>query len=586
MDHIIRRQLLELTLDGSHPPFNLQNRLREEYYHTLLPILEEWFDRLAGEEEVLHIDTLTLDLGHFSIKDLNDEELRQRLTQKLHSPETTIALHTTNGHSPSTQRSTTRHNACQQWLSYMEKGYLPWNLLHPDKEWEKKVLETLATDYAAISRLRTMLTSQPATLARIARQQDEIFLTKLAEILTTVAQTTLPQTLQELRQLLTYSSHLETSKIDHVPSSEKIWQDTLSLAATLTKEGTTPELGRRILNTYWADHKSFVPVLQDYLAAHSIAKELMSDDPPQSTSLPADDSDFAPNVTTALHRETGAPLHNQLISPEESTKKPNPDGSPSSSTVTPANKPISPGNKSIPEPPPAPPKSDAATPTSEPVHKSDAPASAAKEKAKTQTNTEAQSDTKAQADKNTQSDTTKTPPEHFSIDQLPEEGIFLLNAGVILTHPFLNHLFKITGLVANGKFIAGEARQKAIHLLHYLATGRTVAEEYELATAKIICGCPLEEPMEKTVVYTEEELKEADSLLEGLISHWGVKGVTIEGLRGNFLTRSGKLSTKTDKIQLVMEKHAVDILIRTYPFPWNMSIVKLPWQRQPIHLDW
>src|ERR1700710_768185 len=97
MDHIIRRQLLELTLDGSHPPFNLQNRLKDGYYHTLLPVLEEWFDQLAGKEEVLHIDTLVLDLGRFSPNDFNEEELKLRLARKLDSPDTTITLHTTNG---------------------------------------------------------------------------------------------------------------------------------------------------------------------------------------------------------------------------------------------------------------------------------------------------------------------------------------------------------------------------------------------------------------------------------------------------------------------------------------------------------
>jgi hypothetical protein len=177
-------------------------------------------------------------------------------------------------------------------------------------------------------------------------------------------------------------------------------------------------------------------------------------------------------------------------------------------------------------------------------------------------------------------------PNHLKIGQLPEEGLFLLNAGIILTHPFLSHLFKLSGLLAGGRFIADIARQKAIHLLHYLATGRTIAEEFELASAKILCGCPLEYPVERQSVIAIEELKEADSLLEGLLSHWDVKNITVEGLRGNFLTRSGKLSPKNDSLHLVIEKHAVDILVRTYPFPWNMSMIKLPWLQQTIHLDW
>ena len=623
MDHIIRRQLLELTLDGSQPPFNLQNRLRDEYYHTLLPILEEWFDRLAGEEEVLYIDTLVLDLGLFGIKDFNDEELKRRLSKQLQSPDTTISLHTTNGHNPSTQRRSISHNALEQWLWYMEKGYLPWNLLHPDKEWEKKVLETLATDYAAISRLRTMLADQPVVLARIARQQDESFLTRLVEILTTVSQTTLPQTLHELRQLLAYGSRLEASKIDHVPSLEKTWQGILSLAATLSKEGTTLVLGRRILTAYWPDRQTFVPALEDYLAAHPIAKELISGDlahtspqateateplqpgpdteparpaspgnspvqvssspeakePPTQTGLPPQQRPSKEDQPKSINKQTSPkdqtkqnPPPDQSTDPATSLSKPDAEASPAStSSVSKIDSSLSTNKETqfihnhIPETPPLSPIPDAAkaTPTQE----------------------QAQA-LRSNAAVTRQANDPTPPPDQFTIDQLPEEGIFLLNAGVILTHPFLNHLFKQTGLVTGGKFIAGEARQKAIYLIHYLATGRTIAEEFELATAKIICGCPLEEPLERTIVYTEEELKEADSLLEGLISHWGVKGVTTEGLRGNFLTRSGKLIPKLDKLQLVIEKHAVDILIRTYSFPWNMSIIKLPWLKQPIHLDW
>ena len=627
MDHIIRRQLLELTLDKFQTPFNLQNRLRDEYYHTLLPILEEWFDQLTGEEEVLHIDTLVLDLGIFSSREFNEEELRLRLAKQLHSPDTTITLHTTNGQTPPTQRRSASHHAYEQWLWYMEKGYLPWNLLRPDKEWEKKVLETLATDYAAISRLRTMLAGQPVVLARITRQQDEPFLTRLVEILTTVSQTTLPSTLRELRELLAYSSSLEASKVDHVPSSEKTWQDILSLAATLSKEGTTLALGRRILSSYWPGHQAFLPALEDYTAAHPIAKELISGDPAHTSSpATAPKEPVQPGAATqpstspgnsaaqvnsspeAKETQSGLPSQqerskeDQSLSTNRSTNTKDP--------ATSLSKPIS-TNKETPitqnhGPVPPPVSTDAATPTvattsAEQPPRGDNAATRQGDKAPWQPADEVAAQqggtaTAWQDDKaaTRQSNETRTrqanapapPPDQFAIDQLPEEGLFLLNAGVILTHPFLNHLFKQTGLVTGGKFIAGEARQKAIHLTHYLATGRTIAEEFELATAKIICGCPLEEPMERTVVYSEEELKEADSLLEGLISHWGVKGVSTEGLRGNFLTRSGKLIPKSEKLQLVVEKHAVDILIRTYPFPWNMSIIKLPWLKQAIHLDW
>jgi hypothetical protein len=170
--------------------------------------------------------------------------------------------------------------------------------------------------------------------------------------------------------------------------------------------------------------------------------------------------------------------------------------------------------------------------------------------------------------------------------KIGEEGLFVQFAGVVLTHPFLHTLFKKTGLVEKGKFVHARAQQKGLYLLHYLATGRGEAEEHELVVPKILCGWPLEEPVKKRAGLTKKAWKDADELLEGLIRHWDVKNISVEGLRGNFLARSGKLYTKEERLHLIIEKHPVDILIRTFPFPWNMSIIKLPWQGPALHLEW
>ena len=599
MDHIIRRQLLELTLDGQQPPFDLQNRLSDQYYQTLLPVLEKWFDQLAGEDEVLFIDRLVLDLGVFSRRDFDDRLLKQRLIEKLSSPDFARTMgveglsdndeanresaRAVNGGSAAAasaaaaataatgagqkanrgniQRRSARHNAFEQWIWYMEKGYLPWSLLRINQEWEYKVLETLATDYPAITRLRSLLTNQPATLARVVLQHDDIFLMRLTEILTTVVQSPLPQTLQELRRLLIYAVNPETSDgpympVMTIPTPEKAWQDALMLAANLGKEGNTRVLTHRLLIHYWPEYPQFLPALQEYLTTHPIARELV--EPPSASSATEPSSPSATRSSSPSATEPSSPSATRSSSPSAPSPAATPDQK-------------YPHQPLVPVPPEAPISGHPTTPSLPNVPDNFLPA----------TIDPIPNTVPAKA-------TVVLPPipTDLRIEQLPEEGLFLLNAGVILTHPFLSHLFKLSGLLVSGKFIADVARQKAIHLLHYLSTGRTIAEEFELAAAKILCGCPLEYPVEKQSIIAPEELKEADSLLEGLISHWGVKNITVEGLRGNFLSRNGKLSPKNDKLHLVIEKHAVDILVRTYPFPWNMSIIKLPWLQQAIHLDW
>jgi hypothetical protein len=169
---------------------------------------------------------------------------------------------------------------------------------------------------------------------------------------------------------------------------------------------------------------------------------------------------------------------------------------------------------------------------------------------------------------------------------IDEEGIFVPFAGVVMTHSFIHSFFKQVNIVSEGKFISLHAQQRGIYLLHYLATGRTEAEEYELVMPKILCSYSVEETINKEINLSEEELSEAKDLLAVLIDHWGAKSISIQALRGNFLTRGGKLNLKNEQLHLVMEKNGVDILLRTFPLPWNMTVIKLPWLQQSIYIEW
>ncbi|MBS1663831.1 MAG: hypothetical protein JST68_22490 [Bacteroidetes bacterium] len=542
MNHTIRRQLLELNLDGKQPPFDLQNRLNDDYYHTLLPILEKWFDDNSTEDETLYIDHLVIDLGAFRSRDFNDQELKDRLIDKLKTIDIT---HSSNTQSAAIRRSA-RHNAHSQWLFYMEKGYLPWNLLRITKEWENKVLETLAVNYEAITQLKQKLLTQTHILIRITLQHDAVFLTRLIEILTARSQNGLTRYLIELHQLLVHISQQEPLSI---PSPAQIWQGILALAAASTqnRQNTTPlQLTHTLLTHYWINHTKPTPNptpnpnLEDYLLKHPLAIAILTNN--ASTQIQSPTLTLTPPTVPATHptpeQQPSTPVDTTIINKTTSTHEP-----------------IKPQNQ---EPQPIPKESPKNTdPQSAPIETHHEP-------------TSGNTDT----------------PARFDPDQLPEEGLFASNAGIILAHPFLNNLFKTTRLVANGKFIDIHTQQKAIHLIHYLATGHEQAEEHSLVIPKLICGVPLEFPLSQKISWQESELNEATQLLEGLIDHWGVKNITVEGLRGNFLTRSGKINPKNGKLHLIMEKHAVDILIRTYPLPWNMSIIKLPWLPSPIHLDW
>jgi hypothetical protein len=174
---------------------------------------------------------------------------------------------------------------------------------------------------------------------------------------------------------------------------------------------------------------------------------------------------------------------------------------------------------------------------------------------------------------------------HKTTRTLLEEGIFVQHAGLTLLHPFYQFLFRNTGLTKGGVFVDRLAQQKALYLLHYIATGEKTAEEHLLAQPKIICGWSLTEPVLTAAALTESMIIEADDLIRAAIAQWTIlKNTSIEGLRESFLQREGKVFTKAGKLYIQVEKKSIDMLLDH--LPWNTSIVKFPWLNDILWVEW
>jgi hypothetical protein len=164
-----------------------------------------------------------------------------------------------------------------------------------------------------------------------------------------------------------------------------------------------------------------------------------------------------------------------------------------------------------------------------------------------------------------------------------KEGIYIENAGLILLHPFLPQFFKALGLADEDRLLQPE---RAICLLHFMISGQTVAPEYELILSKILCNIPLETPIESDMALTDAEKAEAEALLEAVIQHWdALRNTSIDGLRGTFLLRLGKLSLRDDGDWLLqVESKTVDILLNQ--LPWGISMIQLPWMQRMLWVEW
>jgi Contractile injection system tape measure protein len=162
-------------------------------------------------------------------------------------------------------------------------------------------------------------------------------------------------------------------------------------------------------------------------------------------------------------------------------------------------------------------------------------------------------------------------------------AIYINNAGLVLLHPFLPQLFEGTGIAKDGQIIDPE---RAVQLLHYLATGHKTTPEEELVLPKILCGIPVEMPIDLQPCLRTKDIEEADALLLAAIRHWSVlQNTSPDGLRGTFLLRPGKLTSTPDGAwTLQVEYQSVDILLAQ--LPWGISMIQSAWMLNMLMVNW
>jgi len=159
------------------------------------------------------------------------------------------------------------------------------------------------------------------------------------------------------------------------------------------------------------------------------------------------------------------------------------------------------------------------------------------------------------------------------------------NAGLVIAQSFFEPLFEKLGLLNDGEFSSEAEKQKAVHFLQYLATGKKISYENDLILNKVLCGYPINEPAEPPIDFEESETELIDSLIKAMISYWTAIGdSSIDGFRGNWLVRGGTLTEKEDRWDLKIEKRAYDVLLAKSPF--SFSVISFKWMNKPIFVTW
>ncbi|MCW3464576.1 contractile injection system tape measure protein [Chitinophaga nivalis] len=641
--HVIGKLIVELQLPSREEAPAWYARIAAMCRHELLPLLAGLFDDWADEDVLLQIDQLEINLDTCTLEILHDIPDTVITYMHQHYPIAEQPLWTEKGVS----RLPLAQSYFNSWLYFLEQGTLPhtsarWSPQEWESgDWESGVLETLATDSKALEKCREVLTQHPVAIKRLLRQFSSVFQQQwmracdagafqFADTLgdelerccfhPTVQQilsqqwsglyTILPERtafrlqLKEwlIREVILVKPNIRPADLlDKMirlfftaPLVVRLLYVFQQLPETLAiKTGSVFHQSLKTLTGYYATGiaalRSHSERLLPPAAVRDAAAEQLSNNTATSSSpdhQPDHKEDHQPEKQQEKQPENQIPQS----SPEKDKERRIPPQETSLSTDHQLEKqiPQSPPekDKELRTPPQEIPQQTAGNipPISETV-KRHSPDTTAAEDQPASTPTAATSSPAAAQPAAGAKDNTSEPPVEEA--PLPADGtvLYVEQAGLILLHPYIGILFDSLGLKTGAHFTDEAAREKAVHLLGYLAAGDMELPEYELVLPKILCGIPPSQPVSRFVTLSAEEKAGAEELLEAVITNWNALGNTSpDGLRANFLLREGKLEWTNEEWHLRVSQQSYDILLDR--LPWGFGVVALSWTPWLIKTVW
>ncbi len=557
MQHQIKQQQLLLTISNGLGAFRIQQLASDYYWHTLLPALEEVFNSLSSDDEIIQMDKLEIDLGSITGNDFEQNQLPPLLGLKIRE----ICKEKIFAHSSSEEiiRKSKPQHASAQWLFYMQHGYMPWDTIAVNEQWYGQVLESLAADFGSVTALRDMLALNPGITSRIVYQHPENFLVHLVEILTAKNQKDLPSVIHDLYLFFDFTGKRQ---ILIRPTGKKefeqgMWKEILNLVTGSGNNFSAAALSEKIILQHIERTHLLLPVGQKLLRRLK----------------------FISPVLSAI-REKIVEEEKNAGGAAELYRNKKTKGQPGKKTGK---------EEMIGDETGLPPEKKEKRPSPLPGHITDDEKlnrdNIKKAHDDISHNQGRELDDKKENDASSKAGDQKDRLSEFDFSSIDRDGVFVQHAGVVLIHPFLSALFNRLRFIEANKFADGHSRQRAIHLIHFLATGKTTADEFELAVPKFLCGYPLDEPIQREIDLTKNEQSEAEDMLQAVIMQWDkIKNTSVAAFRESFLQRKGKLYTKDNAPYLQVEAHAIDLLLDY--LPWTLSLVRLPWMKEMLHVEW
>lgn len=603
--HLITKQVFELRvgLDEGQIP-QLQHSFSRQYWQSVVPAFEHLFDRLVAPDQLVRVDRLELDVGHWSAEDILSGRFIESLVSRLES-EISSALRGTGIEADMQPLRTGRFD---NWLYFLEHGYLPVDVIQPEslEDWQQQVIDALATESSATQCFHILVSRSPVALERLILQHDQGFLQQLLEILTKRTQNDLRRLVDDvvgvvIRAATELSDQIHTVGKITPPKFESIAGALFDLLADLLNlqpdSHRESELKRHITQALEREASSPMALARWLIQADTWRMLLSGLARPELSNLISNRiaEVLGKNVglqSLAAESRTGPTLRMRdlvrqvelivwrILIDEVVIKRRQSDTSALMARVI---------------------GSDALLPWRGILARRLGATGDMKGRDEAWKRvieaievlspsilelTGSQDNPIEELAKRETLATEATEKQHLS-DAREGDLYYVQSAGVILFHPFLQRFFQNLGLCEEGVFIDETSRQRAVCLVHHLATGEVHTPEYQLVLPKFLCGMPLNAPIDHFIEIDAAEQSESENLILAAVKHWQALGkVSPDWLREMFIQRDGKLEKRETGWQLSVERKAQDILLDRLPHGWGLGIVKLPWMDGLLRIEW
>ena len=531
LNHIIGEQRFDIRLDSLEGANELQHNLSRHFWNELAPALEKLFDRLAGSDVVIRIPKLEIDMGTLSRNELLSHDFILRVTRQIEEALSRKILDP----GSDIEVSPAPKGHFNQWLFFLEHGYLPYEAAVPESlnAWQRGIFETLAVDHLAIRRLGILIESSPVAFIRLLSQHDASFLQQIAGIFTGRSQSELTSSIDQVAQSLAQKIlHLVKAGITRDLASE---QDVL-------RERIFDILPPGLRSTFGRDQISRISTTM-----HRWFSRL------EATSHAWTHEKWQASIRNELWREVMVLV---IIGLKRGDTKSLVNRALQQSAYALWNPFIGPTPKAA---------------------DFDVLLSNAENKEKIAVLLDEHDEKKFLENMLLETEESLTLEEN--------DAWYIENAGLVLLHPFYPTLFKKLELLEEGVFKDRACECDAISLLHFIGSGELEVPEYKLVLPKILCGLPVNLPPISRSDLEEDIQSEAEAMMRAAIAHWEALGsVSPDGLREGFLQRPGKLEKREGGWFLRVESRTLDILLDR--IPWNVGLVKLPWMKELLHVEW